>query len=190
MIQHNNVQNRLPDNFIIYKTISTLIGSIIIFGILFLLFGHGPINGTVNGKPSVIDLEGINKILVIYGIPIFLFLSGLIYNVFYYKTFSYTLSDEAISITSGIIFVSTKSIDFHDIQNISSSFGPVLNLFGLGILSGFTSSPGQIIVSGNSKSTTTSYRPDIHIILNKEDVEELRMFMSKADDIGKVKVVS
>ena len=41
-----------------------------------------------------------------------------------------------------------------------------------------------------SKSTTTSYRPDIHIVLNKEDVEELRMFMSKADDIGKVKVVS
>ena len=191
MIQHNNIENKLPDNVLLYRAVVSLISFGIMATFLYLFFGHGPVNGTVNGKPSTIDLQGTYKILVIYGIPSVLFILSLIYNIFYIKNFSFLLTDTSISITSGIFFIETRSIDFKDIQSISSSTGPILSLFGLSVLKGFTSSPGQIVISSNSKSgSSISYNPDILITLNKEDSEQLRTFISKADEVSKVKIVS
>ncbi|MFA6341055.1 MAG: PH domain-containing protein [Candidatus Paceibacterota bacterium] len=186
------MQNRLPKNFVFYRILSSMIFLAILAVMLYFSFGQGPTNGTVNGKPTVIDLEGLNRLLVIYGIPVLILLLFVLHDILYYLKYSFSVSDNSISVTSGVFVISTKIVDFKDIQNISSVRGPLLMLFGLSKLNGFTSSPGQLVVSTNSKNgtSTTSYRPDISIILNRNDAEQLREFMAKANDIQKVRVVS
>jgi len=192
MIQYNNVPNKLPRNFVTYKTVISAVSVIILAVILYLFLGNGPTNALVNGKPTVVDIEGALKFLIIFGIPLFLFILMYLYNILYYKTFSFSLTEDFISITSGIIYVSTKTIDFKDVQNISSRRGPMLMIFGLSMLNGFTASPGQLVVTTSSYGRSTSYKPDISIVLNQNDSEELRKFITKEEtnDIQKVEVVS
>lgn len=104
-----------------------------------------------------------------------------VYVFAWWKIFSYTVFTDHITIHSGVIFQETKTVNFNDIENVSSLSGPLIALFGLRTLKGFTSSPGQLVVSGSKNGTTTTYRPDINIILDAQTAAELMQLMQKSD---------
>ena len=104
-----------------------------------------------------------------------------IYVFAWWKIFSYTVFNDHITIHSGVIFQETKTVNFNDIENVSSLSGPLIALFGLCTVRGFTSSPGQLVVTGSKNGTTTTYRPDISIILDTQTAAELIQLMQKSD---------
>src|SRR3989344_389314 len=91
------------------------------------------------------------------------------YTIAYLATFSYVIGDDAVTVNSGVFFKSNKITNYNNLQNIETKTGPVLMMFGLSHLRGFTSSPAQLVItsSGNGR-TNTSVKPDVQITLNKE----------------------
>jgi len=187
MIQ-SGAQTKLSQRAIWYR----LVGAVIFVAILAIglnfVADMGTINATVNGKPTTISTGSMGP-LVTTGLPLALLFLIVLYNILYYKMYSFVLDSDKISITSGVVFSSTKTVDFKTIQNISTKRGPILMLFGLKIVQGFTSSPGQLVVTGNRGQTSTTYRPDISIPLIADDAEQLRNLIAQAAEVDKVKIV-
>jgi len=196
MIQPNT-QNKLPGSVLAYWVLKSAVLPIIIAVVLVFLSTHGPIQGTSNGQPTTIDVASFGP-LIIFGIPIALFVLAALYWFLYYNMFSFTLTDQSISITSGILFSSTKTTDFRAVQDVATKRGPLLMIFGLGILQGFTSSPDQIRVSSGSfrlgggafgTNAHTTYRPDISVPLSAADAETLRSQIATTAQTQNVHVV-
>lgn len=158
------MKNKLSSSVLVYWLCNGLIGSVIIGVILWLILGSGQINSTVNGQQVSTNIGSMGPLLAV-GIPIALFVLIALYQILYYSTFSYTVNEGQISITSGVLFSSTKTTDFRMVQDIQSKRSPVLMIFGLRSLQGFTSSPDQIRVSGGSfhmggrTGSRTTYHP-------------------------------
>lgn len=161
-----NLENKLSTNVLIYYFLK----SIISFGVLIVLGFY-----FISKFP---DLTTKPIVPVIFG----LFILSIIYRIFWWKMFSYSISEQSISITSGVLFVETKNVNFNDIQSVNSARGPLAAVLGLRWVKGFTSSPEQIIVTssqnGGSRSTTL---PDINLILEKEIAIELAGLINKGD---------
>jgi uncharacterized membrane protein YdbT with pleckstrin-like domain len=118
----------------------------------------------------------------------FLIVFVLLNSYLSWKFFSYTITEQSITIQSGIIFRKNKSVNFNDLANIESAFGPVLAIFGLRKVQGFTSSPGQLIISHSKNGTTTTRVPDVNIILEKGIAQEF-LDLARKGDIQKVQSV-
>lgn len=117
-----------------------------------------------------------------------LILSG-IYTFAYVSLFSYVIGSDAITVNSGVLFRSEKIINYNDLQNVDVQRGPLLMLFGLSNLRGFTASPGQLMISSDDHGhTSTTVTPDVQILLTKQDGEELAQIM-RAGHIQKVQQV-
>lgn len=197
MIQ-TNTQNKLPAKVLAYWLFNSAIIAVIIAIVLGFISHAGTIQTTVNNQPTTINVAQYG-LLAVAGIPLIIFVLFALYQIFYYSTFSYLVNEGQISITSGILFSSTKTTDFRMIQDISSKRGPILMIFGLGNLQGFTSSPDQIRISGGGSfrlgnryggGSRTTYRPDINIVLPEADAEELRSQIANSAEVQKVQVVS
>ena len=187
MIQ-SGVQNNLSQRVVWYRLVGAVIFVVILYFVLHFVAGMGIINGTVNGKPTTFDTSSMGP-LVTSGIPLAILLLSVLYNILYYKMYSFTLDSDKISVTSGVVFQSTKTVDFKTIQNISTKRGPFLMLFGLEIVQGFTSSPGQLVIASNRNGSSTTYRPDISIPLISADAEQLRNLIAQSSEVDKVKIV-
>jgi uncharacterized membrane protein YdbT with pleckstrin-like domain len=112
---------------------------------------------------------------------IVLILLSAIYTVVYFFTFSFQVNDKSITMNRGVFFKTSKSVNFNDLQNVQIKRGPFLMMFGLARVQGLTSSPGQLAISSAGHNTSTSVRPDIVIVLTKEDATELAQIMRKGD---------
>jgi membrane protein YdbS with pleckstrin-like domain len=195
MIQPN-VQNKLPGSVLIYWLFKAAILPIVLAIVLVFLSTLGPIQGTSNGQPTTINVASFGP-LIIFGIPLALFVLGALYWALYYSMFSFTITDQSVSITSGILFSQTKTTDFRAVQDIATKRGPLLMIFGLGVLQGFTSSPDQIRVTSGSfrlggalgNSARTTYHPDISIPLPVTDAEQLRSQIATTAQTQNVHVV-
>lgn len=111
-----------------------------------------------------------------------------IYAALWWKLFQYTVGEDYIIIQKGVIFRSEKNINFNDIQSINAVFGPLMALFGLRQVSGFTSSPEQLVITSDKGGTRTTHVPDIQILLDKQTAEELLQAVRKGD-VQKVQAV-
>lgn len=192
-----NAQNKLPGSVLAYWLFKAAILPVVLTIILVFLSTLGPIQGTSNGQPTTINVASFGP-LIIFGIPLLLFVLGALYWTLYYSMFSFTLNDQSISITSGILFSQTKTTDFRAVQDVATKRGPLLMIFGLGILQGFTASPDQIRVSSGSfrlgggafgTNARTTYRPDISIPLPTADAEALRSQIATTAQTQNVHVV-
>jgi membrane protein YdbS with pleckstrin-like domain len=113
----------------------------------------------------------------------------IVYSFAYVATFSYQITGDSITINSGVLFKSSKIVNFNDLQNTNVKMGPLLSMFGLASLEGFTSNPTQLIISSDSRGhTQTTQNPDIKVLLLREDAIELATIMRKGD-IQKVQAV-
>jgi membrane protein YdbS with pleckstrin-like domain len=183
-----NTKTKLPNAFLGYRLVGIAILSVIICVILVIVSKVGTIHGTVNGTPTDFNTSSMSP-LIIFGIPILLFVIVAVYNILYYLIFSFSVDSGSISVTSGVIFISTKTVDFKTIQNVSTGLGPILYLFGLKQLNAYTSSPGQISIVEGKGGATTVYKPDISIPLLSADAEQLRVMMAQNSEVQKVEVV-
>ena len=98
------------------------------------------------------------SMLVFIGLPIW------IYKVLSYKFTTFLLNDNSLTINSGILFKSSLTIPFKQVQNSTSSRGPLSNLFSISKLNIWTASVSQIQISkGNSNN-----RPDGQLWLSTD----------------------
>ena len=89
-----------------------------------------------------------------------------------FKWFSYVLTDHSISVSSGILFRNTTTVRFDRIQDIDSTRNPLHLLLGLTSVAIWTASPDQRV--GNAR------RPDAALVLQADDAEWLRNFVSES----------
>lgn len=121
---------------------------------------------------------------------IFIFVFGVAYAYLSWMFFSYLISENSITINSGILFRTSKTVNFNDLESINVATGPVLMLMGLAQVKGFTSSPAQTIVSSSRNGRTqTTVIPDVDLILTKSDAEEIASLV-KTGQIQKVQNVA
>lgn len=166
MIQKNIVL-KLPPKALIYRITQTLI-----LVVLFFIFSRF-----------------FPQIATFLPIAIILFLVYIPYAILYFLTFSYFIAEDAITINSGIIFKSSKITNYNNFQNVEVKTGPMLMVFGLANLQGFTSSPAQLVISSSGNGhTSTQAKPDVFIVLLKEDAQELAQMM-RVGDVQRVKQV-
>ena len=181
-------QTKLPQSVVWYRLVSGAIFVVILYFILNFISGLGKINTVVNGVPKTISVLSIGPFVTT--IPLALFCFIVLYNILYYKIYFFVLDSDKISVTSGILFQSTKIVDFKTIQNVSTKRGPLLMMFGLETVQGFTSSPGQLVVTSSGRGgTSTTYRPDISTTLFSADAEQLRNLIAQAAEVDKVRIV-
>ncbi len=111
-----------------------------------------------------------------------------LYLYLWWKIFTYTISENHIELTSGILIRHSKVVNFNDLQSVNVVFGPILAIFGLRKIQGFTSSPQQLVVTGDNNSINTRHVPDILLIVEKELAEEI-VRTARAGDVQKVQNV-
>ncbi len=181
-------QTKLSPKVFWYRSVGALVFVIILDAILNFVAALGTVNGTMNGQPMTLHLGSMGP-LVTSGIPLVLLLLNVLYNLLYYKMYSFVVDTGKISVTSGVVFPSTKTTDFRMVQNVATQRGPLLMMFGLQMVQGFTSSPGQLVISSGKNGTSTTYRPDISIPLVSEDAEQLRGLIAQSAEVPSVKVV-
>jgi len=113
------------------------------------------------------------------GVGVFIFFTVLIvlpiwlYEVVAFKCVSFTVTDGALTINSGIFIKCSNAISFAQIQNISSTKGPIAALFGLSKLSVWTASPSQIRVQKGE----TEHRPTGLLWLEAASAEWMKNFI-------------
>jgi membrane protein YdbS with pleckstrin-like domain len=167
MIQ-KNVSLKLPQAVLYYRIISLVIISVIIA--VFTYF--------VPQTTSYSVFIGVGFLVL-----------TVVYAIIYLVTYSYTVSDDSITINSGVLFKDSKTVNYNDLQNMQVKRGPLLMAFGLADVQGFTSSPGQLVISSSGRGgTNTTVKPDVEIVLTTEDANELAQMMH-VGDIQKVKQV-
>ncbi len=104
----------------------------------------------------------------------------VLYPILYWYLFSYELTQNTITINSGILFRQYETIDFGRIQTIENERGPLLMLFGLTVVKVWTASASQISFSMVSNSTQARPRPDTMLIIGKNDAQALKDFMMRS----------
>lgn len=167
MIQQNTTQ-RLPVSVLVYKIIQSVMSSVI-FSLLII----------------ALPQTNLFKSLLI---PL-IFVLNIIYMYFWWFLYSYQVSNEAVTVNSGVIFRSSKIIQFNDVQSSAVHRGPLLALLGLARFDGFTSSPQQLVITRSKSGSSTSHRPDIQIVLPRTEADELAIYAKKGD-IQKVQAVA
>ena len=89
-----------------------------------------------------------------------------LYLFFYYKYFfTFIVNDRGVTINSGILFHSSRSIGLERIQNVTSTRGPLQMMFGIAKIHLWTASPGQIQI----REKTSASRADGELYLLSAD---------------------
>jgi membrane protein YdbS with pleckstrin-like domain len=113
------------------------------------------------------------------GVGVFIFFTVLIvlplwvYKIVAFKRVSFTLTDGALTINSGIVVRRSNAISFAQIQNVSNTKGPLAAMFDLAELSVWTASPAQIRVQKNR----TEHRPTGMLWLEAANAEWMKNFI-------------
>ncbi|HEY4509736.1 hypothetical protein A2963_04920 [Candidatus Roizmanbacteria bacterium RIFCSPLOWO2_01_FULL_40_13] len=110
---------------------------------------------------------------VFYFALLFLGLPIWIYVMISNKFISFVITENTITINSGIVFKRSNTIAFDQVQNADNSRGPLSTFFGLSKLSIWTASPSQMhIEKGRSEN-----KPEGTLWLRTVDADELKDFI-------------
>ena len=125
--------------------------------------------------PLPFMLLGNNAALsaIFFSFVVFIVLLIWLYTIVSYRFVSFAVGENMITINSGIFVKHSSAISFGQIQNVTSTRGPLAVLFGFSKLNIWTASPSQIHVqSGNSADTSTGL-----LWLKTVDAEWLKNFI-------------
>jgi len=86
---------------------------------------------------------------------------------------TFSVDKSHLIVKQGILIKKERSIALPSIQNVTIVAGPLAQMFGLGIVSIWTASPGQI----NYEKKKTGHRPDGILYLEPGDARWLRDFL-------------
>lgn len=110
-------------------------------------------------------------ILLSLGFPIWVYLA------LSYRFVTYILSENKLTIHSGIIFKRSLTIPFSTIQNSDCSRGPLSSMFDLSSLKIWTASPSQIRTEGGRSQN----RPEGQLWLQTATANSIREFILNGD---------
>jgi uncharacterized membrane protein YdbT with pleckstrin-like domain len=97
-----------------------------------------------------------------------------VFQMLYWSLFRFTMREHSVSVRSGIIFTQEKEVQYDEMQSTTIKRGPLLALFGLGHVVGYTSSPQQLVVASTGRGgTRTTHRPDVSLYLLQADAQQL-----------------
>lgn len=113
--------------------------------------------------------------LVVPAIVIVFIITALAQPVLSHILFSYSVTNSAITINTGIIFRQYETIDFTRIQTINLERGPLLWLFGLTEVRLWTASADQFNQAEHARA-----QPDTTLYLDRTTAEQLRDHISAA----------
>lgn len=126
-------------------------------------------------------LSALCYIFIFIGIPSFLLL------LWSYHNFHFIITDNQITINSGIITKRSKSIPYNSVQNTDIVSGLLRRIFHLSTLKIWTASPAQINISyGQQRNSGDAHRPDGLLWLNNGDAIWLRDFIIKKKQAPKI----
>ncbi len=182
MIQYNTPQS-YGGKVLAYLMLKAVVISVIIALIAVAFISHGV---SSNGGVAVIWEQKLPWLRIL---PYAIVALTIIFTYAYFKIFQYTIFKDHIVIRSGVILVNTKSLDFNKFQNIDSAFGPILAMFGLRKLVGFTSSPGQFQIESTANGVTTKRVPDLQFYIDKNSAQEFLALIQQGD-VQKVQSVN
>ena len=156
------IQNKLPGNVLGYLMFSRVIVAIIFIAIGFGVMFLDIITGTITIIPALV--------IMLIGVAV------LLWSIFWYVTFSFTVTDQNITINSGVLFRRSRTIDFNKIQNINNTRGPVQAMFGL---------------SGVNIQTVSQAvaRPAGKIYLLQQDADDLKSYIASKGPVAPVRGV-
>ncbi len=186
-----NITHKLPRKALWYLLVYRSIVAVIFVGFGVILLVSGTIVGTVtvNGVTSPSSFSPVIPALALIVIG----LIGPIYSILWYFLFSYIVSDQNITINSGILFRQSRSIDFNKIQDVTNIRGPLQMMFGLTTINLWTASQDQIsfntVTVGGVPRTQAVPKPDGQLVLLAEDADELRTLAMSRGNIQNVRVV-
>lgn len=111
-------------------------------------------------------------------------LLALIYTAIYYYLFTYIISTDSIEITSGVLFRTSKRINFNDLKSAEVRQDPLLMVFGLGRFVAFTSTSKEFETLSKD-SREISLEPYFSMLLPYDDARDLSE-LSHMGDIQRV----
>ncbi len=112
-------------------------------------------------------------IVLVSGILIVAVITAL-YPILYYFLYTYQVTEQTITVNSGVIFRQYETINFSRVQTIDNERNPILMLFGITRVEVWTASPDQLVTNPGSVAHP---RPDLVLLLSKTDAEELKNFV-------------
>jgi len=166
-----NVPHHQPLAALWYKAITGILVAIIAIALAFVV-----LSSTVVASADSVGIAS-------FALPTAVFFSLIVlaYPVLYYFLFTYEITQQAITINSGILFRQHETINFNRIQVIDNERGPLLMIFGLTRVEIWTASPDQVSVSGHG---TRQPAPDATIYLKKRSALEIKDFIAQRPGPG------
>ena len=141
------MENKFSKKLIYHRLINNLLIVIFLFAWMFFEFSTSENDEFIFSKQIF---------FITLGISIALYAIFTIYNILYYKTSSYSLTDKEVVCTRGVIFKKKSILEYSKIHAINKRQGLLQQIFHIGTL---------FIDSG---STNTAFSAEIMII---EDVK-------------------
>lgn len=109
-------------------------------------------------------LNGLLVLLVVWlVVSVGTVAAGWLWAIYYARSYHYTLANDALTVSSGIVFKSNISIPRARIQKVDIFRGPLERLLGVSVLKVSTASPNESTVSlpGLPASEAESFRKDL-----------------------------
>ena len=153
-----NQNLKLPKKFLTYLLTELLI----IFGIAVV----GYIMNIVGASQFFFWIATVGLVLVIVVCLIIGACAFLLYN-----SISFMIDDDKLTINSGVIIKQSKTIPFLNIQNISTTSGPLQRIFKISSINIWTASTGQT-------NNELAHNPDGQLWLHTADATWLKNFIA------------
>jgi len=141
---------------------------------------------TVNGE--VVSTNAANVLPIIAAVALVCYLVLAAYRSLYFALFTFSVENTLVSTNKGVIVRSHKSVQYEEAENAEVTRGPLQMLFGLGNLRVYTASPAQLLIVQSKNGSRTIHRPDVNLILMREDAMALREHFNVA--VNRVAVVA
>lgn len=146
------MENKFSKKLIYHRLINNLLIVIFLFAWMFFEFSTSENDEFIFNKQIL---------FITLGISIGLYAIFTIYNILYYKTSSYSLTDKEVVCTRGVIFKKKSILEYSKIHAINKRQGLLQQIFHIGTL---------FIDSG---STNTAFSAEIMIIEDVNIIDEL-----------------
>ena len=123
----------------------------------------------------------------------FVLICAALLAVINYSFFSFKPTAQDITINKGMLFRSSKTINYTRIQNVDVAQGPIQMMFGLATVNIWTASQDQMqsstTYSNGLSRTTIKAVPEGKLVVSKADAEDLRTHMSNKGNVQQVTMV-
>lgn len=162
-MQSLNTRHHQPVAALVYSSIGP-----VLIGCMMLILGV-----FVSTSKIFSVIPPVGGTLLAFGLPLVALITAM-YPILYYFLFTYQITEQTITVNSGVLFRQYETINFSRVQVIDNERNPILMLFGITRVEVWTASPDQLITTAGMSAQP---RPDATLLLSKNDAEELKSFV-------------